>query len=101
MNKANEKAIEVVKMYIERLENPSEYYWRSSDFAQQSYAKTAANDILLALMNDREAPPLMVIEEYRDMVSKLSCLNAMGSFGFSVAQDIADDISNDLAKAYY
>ena len=101
MSKANEMAIQVVQKYIERLERQHIHPWLSSEFAQRSYAISAANDILDELRNNDSTPPLVVIEEYREKMDEYSCLNSFGSFMFSVAYDIAEDIINEVTKAYY
>lgn len=101
MNKANEMAIQVVQRYIERLERQYIHPWLSSEFAQRSYSISAANDILDELRANDTMPPLMIIEEYRDKMNEYSCINSFGSFMFSVAYDIAEDISNEIIKSYY
>lgn len=101
MSKANEMAIQVVQEYIERLERQHIHPWQSSEFAQQSYSISAANDILYELKKNTSLPPLTIIEEYRDKMDEYSCLNSFGSFIFSVSHDIAEDIIDELIKAYY
>ena len=101
MNKANETAIEFVRGYCARLEQQTYPLWRSPEFAQMSYSKTAAYEILSLLESNKDVPPLQTIEEFRDKMNKYSCLNTKTSIMFSVAYDIADDISNDLIKAFY
>lgn len=101
MNKANETAIEFVRGYCARLERQVYPYWRSPEFAQLSYSKTAAYEVLNRLIQNPTSPPLQTIEEFRDTMSKYSCINSKTSIMYSVAQDIADDISNDLIKAFF
>lgn len=103
MHVANKTAILVVQDYIKRLEeHPVEWtYWRSSEFARWSYAKTTARYVLELLEKNPDIPPLMIIEEYRDKMDDYACLNAARSVMFSTAHDIADDIIDELIKAYY
>lgn len=101
MNTANKMAISVVKNYIERLECIPVHYWRSSEFAQKCYSIMAANDILELLSQDEDEPPLGIIEEYREKMDEYSCVNSTSSFIFSVSHDTAEDIVDELIKAYY
>lgn len=100
MNTANKTAISVVEQYIERLASMPVHHWRSSEFAQKCYSIMAANDILELLKSHEDEPPLGVIEEYRDKMNEYSCINSIGSFIFSVGHDTAEDIVNELLKAY-
>ena len=101
MNKANIMAIQIVRNYISRLERQPMGYWRSSEFAQLSYSKSAARDLLNLLQDKTDTPPLVVIEEYRDKMNDYSCLNPMWSFMHSVAADTADSIIDELIGSYY
>lgn len=101
MHKANEMAIRVVSDYCVRLTRQRRPHWRSPEFAQLSYSKTAAHEILDALKQNDSIPPLQTIEEYRDKVDKYSCINPKTSIMFSAAHDVAEDIINELIKAYY
>ena len=75
MSKANSLATEAAMCYLERLESQPMGYWRSSEFAQLSYAKTAAREVVDLLKNDDSKPPLVIIEEYVDKMNKYACLN--------------------------
>lgn len=101
MNTANMIAIQIVRNYIQRLECEPKLYWRSSEFAQWSYAKTAAKEVLESLRKDTDTPPLVVIEEYRDKMNDYACLKPMWSIMYSVAADIAEDIIDELIGSYY
>ena len=101
MSKANSLAIEAAMCYLERLENQPMGYWRSSEFAQLSYAKTAAREVVDLLKNDDSKPPLVIIEEYVDKMNKYACLNKERSIMFSVAADTAEDMIHELLCAYY
>ena len=102
MSKANTIAIRVVLDYINELESTTTTfdYWNSAYFAQRSYAKTAAYDILELLKNSTE-PPLVVIEEYRDKMNDYACLNGFGSVIFSTAYDTAEGIIDALIGSCY
>lgn len=101
MNKANETAIQIVKDYIPKLERSPGWWWRSSEFAQWSYAKTAAKEVLDLLEENTDTPPLVVIEEYRDRMNQFACVNPVRSIMYSVAADIAEDIIDELIGSYY
>lgn len=103
MSKANEMAIQIVQEYVKELENHpcSIGYWRSSEFAQRSYAKTAAYDILERLKKQCSEPPLIVIEEYRDKMDEYACINPVASIMFSVAHDTAENIIDALVGSCY
>lgn len=101
MNKANEMAIQIVTEYISRLERQPMGYWRSSEFAQLSYSKSAAREVLRLLQHNKELPPLVVIEEYRDKMNDYSCLNSVWSIMYSVAADTASSIVDELISSYY
>lgn len=103
MHIANKTAILVVRDYIKRLEeHPVEWtYWRSSEFARWSYTKTTAHEVLELLKKNPETPPLMTIEEYRDKLDDCACLNVARSSMYSASYDAADDIIDELIKAYY
>lgn len=102
MNEASKMAYKVVSAYIDELEKPVSVkdYWHSSYFAQRSYAKTAAYEILGLLRNSSE-PPLVVIEEYRDKMNEYACLNSFTSVMFSVASRTADNIVDALIGSCY
>ena len=101
MNTANKTAIQIVKDYIPELERYEDLWWRSSEFAQWSYSKTAAKEILELLEKDTNTPPLVVIEEYRDKMNNFACLNPKWSIMYSVAADIAEYMIDELIGSYY
>lgn len=101
MHVANSSAIDVVLTYCTRLERQKIPYWRSEEFAQLSYSKTAAYSILSALKIDETTPPLQIIEDFRDRMNELACLNPKTSIMFSVAHDTAEDIIDEIIKSYY
>lgn len=100
MSKANSIAIQVVENYVGRLQRQPYPYWRSLDFAYQSYSKSAAIDILNILKKDATTPPLILIEEYKDLMDRYSCESKRSSFMFSVAYDTADDIIDELINTF-
>lgn len=101
MSEAHRLAYKAVSTYIDDLEERSIVdYWHSSSFAQRSYAKTAAYEILELLRNSSE-PPLVIIEEYRDKMNEFACLNSFGSFIFSVASHTAENIIDMLVGSCY
>jgi hypothetical protein len=102
MSEANKIAMRVVLDYINELESTPCFwdYWTSAYFAQRSYAKTAARDILELLENSSE-PPLVVIETYRDKMDEYACLNEVNSFIFSVAYDTAENIIDAIISSCY
>lgn len=101
MNQANESAVRIVKDYLDRLERQPIPIWPSVDFAQYSYTKSAVKDILERLKDDTKTPPLIIIEEYRELMDKYACSTKPGtSFIFSAGYDVCEDIINELIKVY-
>lgn len=71
-------------------------FWQGYSFAQTSYAKWAATELLKCLDEKQTTPPLIVIEEFRDKMNRFSCMNRNTSYVFSVAYDMAGDIIDQL-----
>jgi hypothetical protein len=102
MSEASITATRVTLEYIRELERETRVsdYWNSEYFAQRSYARTAAYEILDLLKSSNE-PPLVVIEEYRDKMNDYACLSSFASLMFSVAYDTAEGIIDALIGSYY
>lgn len=102
MSVAGVTATRVVMKYISELEREPRIvdYWNSEYFAQRSYARTAAYEILDLLRNSSE-PPLVVIEDYKDKMNEYACTSTFASVMFSVAHDTAEGIIDALISSYY
>lgn len=86
---ANERAIETVR-YCLRKTLRTTAIWRDYSPRQESYSRWAAREILTRLEKNRELPPLIVIEQFRDQMDEYSCMNRKTSYRFSVAKDMAE-----------
>lgn len=65
---------------------------RGYDFAQESYSRWAAKELIACLEKNPTTPPLLVIEEFRDKMDRYACQNKDSSYIFSVAYDMAEYI---------
>lgn len=66
------------------------------EIAQKSYTKWAVHEILARLRENRDIPPAIVVEQFRDEMEQYSCLNSQTSFIFSVAKDAAEWMLDDI-----
>lgn len=98
METLNQKVIKMVKGYLQELDSYPIPHWNSSELEYYSYSKSTLNDILERLRMDRTSPPLQVVMEYRDMMDKYACKNPEGSFMFSLAYDVTENIIDEIIK---
>ena len=78
---------------------PSCYYHRKRiEFEQQSYARSAMNEICFYLMEHENENPITAIENFRYMVDCFACetKNGGANFMFSVYYDVASDVLDVL-----
>ncbi|GHV47385.1 hypothetical protein FACS189499_04810 [Clostridia bacterium] len=85
-----EAAIQVVKCYINRLEFYAE--WPGSSLEDFSYAIWSANEILRALEERGDDPPLLVIEGFQERMKRYATFNKTFGFIFDVSVDVAESI---------
>lgn len=88
MESATDRAIAIVQ-YCLRKAFCSVAGWDSYGFRQESYSRWAAREILYRLENDRNTPPLIIIENFRNQMDEYACMNSCTSYMFSVAKDMA------------
>ena len=81
-----ETAVSVIEDYKERIDDISQCY--GYDFKQRSYSKWTADEILRTLYENHFAPPLVVIEHFRDKMKHYSQFNII----FSIAYDTTLEI---------
>ena len=80
-------------------EPPSSYYHRKRiEFEQQSYARSAMNEICFYLMEHENENPITAVENFRYMVDAFACetKNGDANFMFSVYYDVASDVLDVL-----
>ena len=78
---------------------PSGYYRRKrAEFEQQSYARSAMNEICFYLMEHENENPITAVENFRHMVDCFACetKNEDSNFMFSVYYDVASDVLDVL-----
>lgn len=89
MAESTDRAIEIVD-YCLRKTLTTTAKWRDYSLAQESYSRWAAREILIRLIREKNTPPLIVIERFRDQMDDYSCRNPYTSYMFSVAKDMAE-----------
>lgn len=89
MTEATGRAIETVRHCL-RGSLTATAKRRNYSLLQESYSKWAAREILVRLIKEKETPPLVVIEQFRDKMDEYSCRNLNTSYMFSVAKDTAE-----------
>jgi hypothetical protein len=89
MAKPNDRAIEIVRHCLKKVIN-STADLRGYSIMQESYSRWAAREILIMLEKNRDTPPLILIEQFRNQMDEYSCLNERTSYRFSVAKDTAE-----------
>lgn len=95
MNKPYDSAVLVIQEYLQNsLEHIS--LMRGYSFAQISYSRWAAMELLKYLKEREALPPLVVIEEFQDKMDKWSCMSRKSGYVFSVACDMAQNIIDQL-----
>lgn len=78
---------------------PSAYYHRKRvEFEQQSYARSAMDEIRFYLMEHKNENPISALENFRYMVDCFACetKNDGANFMFSVYYDVASDVLDVL-----
>lgn len=89
MSESTDRAIETVS-YCLRKSLTTTAKWRDYSLAQESYSRWAAREILIRLIKEKNTPPLIIIERFRDQMDDYSCRNIHTSYMFSVAKDMAE-----------
>lgn len=89
MKSAQERAIYTVRYCLNQLVSLSNSLLDGS-LEQESYSRWAAREILLRLEKNRDTPPLIVIEDFRNQVDHFSGMNSHTSYIFSCAKDMAE-----------
>jgi glyoxylate utilization-related uncharacterized protein len=89
MSTPNDRAVETVR-YVLRTAIRKTVQSKDYCLKQESYSRWAAKEIMTLLLQNRDTPPLLVIEQFRDKMDRYSCINIETSYQFSVAKDMAD-----------
>ena len=94
ISEANKIAVDIVEDYIISLDVLG--VWQGYTLKQLSYSRYAALELLKRLKKDCEAPPLLIIERFRDKMDAYSRLNRRNDFIFTAARDVASGIVDEL-----
>lgn len=82
-------------------EPPSSYYHgKRIEFEQQSYARSAMDEICFYLMEHENENPITAMENFRHIVDCFACKTKNGeiNFMFSVYYDVASDVLDVLLE---
>lgn len=94
MNNALESAMHTVLEYKYAIDFLGS--WQGYSFEQISCSRWAADEILNALEESAETPPLLVISQFRDKAEKYSHYNERANTAFSIAYEVAESIIDNL-----
>lgn len=81
--------------------HPSSYYLRKRmEFKQQSYARSALDEICFYLTEHKNENPITAVENFRYMVDCFACesKNSETNFMFSVYYDVTSDVLDALLE---
>lgn len=99
----DERQIRAIVDYIHNLPEP-ESRWPEKEFVKASYTLWAANEILVAVLNNTEWTPMRSVEEFKCLVGKyaqkVTPYDDRGMI-FNIAYDVATDISDILYGMIY
>lgn len=91
-------------MRSEWYDEPATYYQKRDLFSQQSYAKSAMDEIIMYLIQHENENPIDALDDFRRMMNEF-CRNAKNEFEvnrcyiFSVYHDVATDVLDVLLGA--
>ena len=94
MNNTLESAIHTVLEYKYSVDFLGS--WQGYSFEQISYSRWAADEILRELEENEDAPPLRIIETFRDKMERYSHYNEQANFIFSTVCSVAESIIDNL-----
>lgn len=69
-----------------------------ADIKEQVYAETAAREILDSLYKHPDIPPLVLLEEYRNLMDEYSTRSLTNSWLYSVKKDTAQFFIDSLMR---
>jgi hypothetical protein len=90
MSSASVRATEVVVYCLRQSLKNAQCTKYGGGIAQTSYSIWAAKEILKQLRKYNDTPPLIVIENFRNLMDEYSCKNRRNSYLFSCAKDMAE-----------
>lgn len=85
MTQSMERAIHIVNYCLESIPEKADFH----SFQHTSYSRWAATELLDRLYHS-DQPPLVVIEEFRDLMDEYSCVNPSTSYIFSTAKGMTE-----------
>lgn len=95
--KSNDSVKNMIRWYIRENEN-HQYLWQTDEYKQETYSIWAARELLNELRKNKNKPPLVVMEDFRDRMDRYSCMNPATSFIFSVAKDTVEMFIDMIIK---
>lgn len=95
--KSNESVKNMIRWYIRENKN-HRYLWQTDEYKQETYSIWVARELLNELRKNKNKPPLVVMEDFRDRMDRYSCMNPATSFIFSVAKDTTEMFIDMIIK---
>lgn len=91
MNRTNKTPELVIRDYMSKLSEPM-YGWRKDRFEQCSYTRWATKEVLRCIREQKNTPPIIVVEDFIRRMDVYACANPDNSYIFSIAHDVGEDI---------
>lgn len=92
--------VKMAVMIIEEYVNDLTFYnngpYHREYFKQYSYSKWAAGELITAILNEPETPPLFVVEDFIHKMDKYSTIDGHSDSMFSVAYDVGYEVYDIL-----
>ena len=85
-------AVMMIEEYIADLTYYNDGPYHKEYFKQWSYSKWAAGELITAILDNPDVPPLFTIEDFILKMNKYSCVDGRDDNMFSVAYDVGYDI---------
>lgn len=95
--KSNESVKNMIRWYIRENKN-HRYLWQTDEYKQETYSIWSARELLNELRKNKNKPPLVVMEDFRDKMDRYSCMSPTTSFIFSVAKDTTEMFIDMIIK---
>ena len=86
------RAVMIIEEYIADLTYYNHGQFHKEYFKQYSYSKWAAGELITAILDHPDTPPLFTIEDFIHKMNKFSCVYGHEDNMFSVAYDVGYDI---------
>ncbi len=93
MSEATKQAIVVAQKLLKSYESIDFF-----NYPLLSYSRWAADEIIHELEMNKDIPPLIILEEFRNKMDDYACENLRNSFIFSEAYDVVTIIIDELLE---